>query len=256
MNKNSIRLDQYVNELLDKRRDEIRKKDVENELNIKHGKGMSSPAGDCPPEELKTLKEYIHSVNLMHLGKALPDQKKDLMLRKFFKHKRNQLVEVYSTTGQQVQYIRARVNAVGRDFVILTTLTDRFWIPYSHIETANMPFGIPDVSNTHQHLVFDKELRKKLLTQFSAIVAKKDVLIQQLFEESLQTNLNKWKGIKVKIDCGYEKITGKIVESNDRILILKSGRKFRHIPIDEISFIKSVRYKRITNWFKKLKHWR
>ena len=134
------------------------------------------------------------------------------------------------------------MRAAGRDFVVLTTLTDRIWIPFSAIHSANVPYGLPDLSNTHQHLVIDDNLRHKLITQFGQTVSNKDVLVQQFFEESLETNMQTWKGTRVEIDVGDQTLAGKVLRSKDGLLTIKSFNTEQTISLKEITYIKTVRF--------------
>lgn len=242
MDPQPIRLDQYVQELREKLSQEVMREDPENEWNLKLGKGISSPASELPAEELKMLQQSIHGQNLLYLGESLPHRKKELVLRKFFRHKRNQQIEVYSKSkGKSLQTL-GKVRAAGRDFVVLTTLTDRIWIPFSAIHSANVPYGLPDLSNTHQHLVIDDNLRHKLITQFGQTVSNKDVLVQQFFEESLETNMQTWKGTRVEIDVGDQTLAGKVLRSKDGLLTIKSFNTEQTISLKEITYIKTVRF--------------
>ena len=102
----------------------------ENEYpELKKDGGYTSPASSLPLHELKMLQEYIHGANLQNLGAILPNSKKQLILIKFFKMRKNQLVEVYSRNGEEVIHTIGKVNTGGRNFVMLKTLFTRIWIP-------------------------------------------------------------------------------------------------------------------------------
>ena len=171
----------------------------------------TSPASSLPLHELKMLQEYIHGANLQNLGSTLPNHKKQMILLKFFKSKRNQLVEVYSRNGEEVIHSVGKVHTVGRNFVMLKTLFTRIWIPFTSIHSAKSPFGLPDLPGTHQHVAVDEELRRKLLTNFGETVAGKEELKQKFYEASLETNLKTWKGTKLTIYAG-KKISAKLTE--------------------------------------------
>lgn len=159
----------------------------------------TSPASSKPLHELKMLQEYIHSVNLQNLGTILPHYKQQMILLKFFKSKKNQLVEIYSRNEDEVIHTIGKVSVVGRDFVMVRTLLTRIWIPYRAIHSAKSPFGLPDMPGSHQNVVIDEELRRKLLTNFAVTVAEKQTLRQQFFEELLLTNMKSWVGTKLTI---------------------------------------------------------
>ena len=142
-----------------------------------------------------------------------------------------------------------KVATIGRNFVMLKTLFVRFWIPYPTIKSAKSPFGIPDVSATHQHVAYDQELRNKLLTNFGSVVAEKEVLRQQFYEELLETNLKSWKGTKITI---YTKniISGKVRDVRNGKIILNDNKE---ILISKITFMKQTRF--ISFWQRLFSKW-
>ena len=168
----------------------------------------------------------------------MPSYRQQLILIKFFKSKKNQLVEVYSRNGEEIIHTVGKVSVVGKNFVILRTLFKRFWIPYSFIHSTKSPFGIPDVPGTHQHTVIDEELRRKLLTNFGVTVAGKEALKQQFYEELLETNLKSWKGTKLRIFSGQE-IVGKVQAIHSGKIFLNDNRS---IAINKIHFIQQRRF--------------
>ena len=207
---------------------------------LKQEDRFTSPASSLPLYELKMLQEYIHGVNLQNLGSYLPDHKKQLMLLKFFKHKKNQLVEVFSRDGQEVIKTVGKVNIVGRNFVMIKTLFTRIWIPYHAIHSAKTPFGIPDLPSGHQHVIYDAELRRRILTNFGETVSGKEILKQQFFEESLNTNLTLWLGTRVTLFAG-KTIKGKLTKIlNNTIQI--TDKKKHEISINNINYVKQGRF--------------
>ena len=214
--------------------------------------GYTSPASSLPLHELKMLQEYIHGVNLQNLGTKLPNSKKQMILIKFFKMKKNQLVEVYSRNGEEVIHTIGKVNTVGRNFVMLKTLFTRIWIPYAAIHSAKSPFGIPDVPNVHQHNVIDVELRRKLLVNFGEVVSGKEELRQQFYEELLETNLKSWKRTNLTIYAD-KILKGQVNEVLSGKISLKNAPQ-KEIPIIKINYIKQTRlisfFQRIySKWF-------
>lgn len=205
---------------------------------LKKEEGYTSPASSMPLHELKMLQEYIHSVNLQNLGTALPNYKQQMILLKFFKSKKNQVVEVYSRNGEEILHTIGKVNTVGRNFVMLSKLFTRFWIPFPTIHSAKSPFGIPDVPGSHQNVAIDEELRRKLLTNFGVTVSGKETLRQQFFEELLETNLKNWKGTKLALFTG-EIISGKVQDIHSGKVFLKNNQV---IPINKINYIKQTRF--------------
>jgi hypothetical protein len=241
-----IRHDEYVKQLLEERKKEVIKMDPINEINIAKGEGLTSPTNYGSTEEGRLFKEYMDQRNLLELGKANEERKRNLTLRRFFKMKKNHQVEIYSKCGQKALYSEGKVNAIGRDFVMITNLKDRTWIPYHAIESANIPFGIPNYSNTHQHFLYDNDLRKKLLQNFGATVSQREELIQQFHEESLRTNLSRWKNtwVEIKYKENNARI-GKVKSTTKENIVLKSLGKVYHVPIKEVEVIKTIRFIKI-----------
>ncbi|WP_100372900.1 hypothetical protein [Bacillus sp. FJAT-45037] len=237
-----IHLNEYIDHLVDLRKDEVVKEDIINEFNLQKGQGLTSPTTRSTTEEVRLLMEYIDRANLFHISERDEKRGKVLKLRKFFKSKRNQQVEVYFKCGLESRYKEGKVSTIGRDFVVLTNLKERVWIPYEVIKSANIVFGVPTYSNAHQHYLYDNNLRTKLLQQFGETVSKRDLLIQQFFEESLLTNLDTWKDtwVVVHLDENIKKV-GKIIESVDGQLTLSIWRKGDHTLIKDIKYIETIR---------------
>jgi len=204
---------------------------------LKQEDRYTSPASSLPLYELKMLQEYIHGVNLQNLGSYLPHHKKQIMLLKFFKHKKNQLVEVFSRNGHEVIKTVGKVNIVGRNFVMIKTLFTRIWIPYHAIHSAKTPFGIPDLPSGHQHVIYDVELRRRILTNFGETVSGKEILKQQFFEESLNTNLALWIGTKVTIFAGKTS-NGKLTQVLNDVIQLNDKK----ISIYNINYVRQGRF--------------
>ncbi len=216
----------------------------------------TSPASSLPLHELKMLQEYIHGVNLQNLGAKLPNYKHQMILLKFLKMKKNQVVEVYSRNGDEVIHTIGKVNTVGRNFVMLKTLFTRIWIPYAAIHSAKSPFGVPDVSSVHQHNVIDAELRKKLLLNFGEVVSGREELRQQFYEELLETNLKSWKRTNLIIYAD-KILKGQVKEVVTGRILLKNAPQ-KEVPIIKINYIKQARlhsfFQRMySKWFKRIK---
>lgn len=238
-----MRMDEYNRLLLEQREKETRKKDIINQINLTKGEGLTSPTTSTSTEDTRLFMEYTDRANLLNISKSKPEIGKVLALRKFFKTKRNQQVEIYSTCGDKPNYLEGKVSAVGRDFVMITNLKERLWIPYSVIDSANIPFGVPNYSNSHQHYIFDNNLRKNLVSNFGATVSKKDTLRQQFYEETLYTNLSTWKGTWVEVIHGSnKKAIGKIVNAEKTDLLVRSYRNEEVILLSDIHLIKTIRF--------------
>ena len=152
--------------------------------------------------------------------------------------KRNQEVVIY--LGNTV--IFGKVSAIGRDFVMITNLNKRIWVPFHAIQSANLPTGIPSFSNSHQYFIYDNDLRQKLLQHFGETVAKRDVLIQQFFEESLVTNLISWRKTWVKIQTDQELVFGKIQSVTQQKLVLLLLNEKVELDLTNITMIESIRF--------------
>ena len=207
---------------------------------LKKEERYTSPASALPLHELKMLQEYIHGANIQKLGGILPRFKKQLILIKFFKSKKNQLVEIFSKSGDQIIHTVGKVHTIGRNFVMIKTLFTRIWIPYDTIHSAKSPFGITQIHNTHQNVVIDEELRRKLLTNFSQTVSNKEVLRQQFYEELLETNLKSWKGTKLTIYADNP-VKGKILKVMPGKVYLKHP-EVPEITTTQITYIKQGRF--------------
>ncbi|WP_121660950.1 hypothetical protein [Metabacillus litoralis] len=235
--KTGLRHDEYVKKILEERHREERKKDPIHES----GNQITSPAGSTSTEEIRIFNEYMEQANLFNITKSTPNQRKALMLKRFFKMKRYQQVEIYSSHGEETVHTLGKVTAIGRDFVMLTNLKDRIWFPYHAIISANVPSGIPNYSNSHQSYIFDNDLKRKLLYDFGQTVSKRDALKQQFYEETLHTNLKAWKGIWVKVstqDCSY---VGQIIDVQENNLLLSSFNKKWELNLGTISRVTSLR---------------
>ncbi|WP_394171964.1 hypothetical protein [Guptibacillus hwajinpoensis] len=242
----TIRLPEYTKELLEKREREVITEDL---YNLADGDDqLTSPTTSTTTEETRLFMEYMSLSNLQNIASTDELKGKYLTLKKFFKSKRNQQVEVYSRSGVNEKiYTEGKVSAIGRDFVMLTNLKDRIWIPYDYIDRANIPFGIPNYSNSHQHYIYDNDLRTKLLRNFGETVSKREVLRQQFYEETLQTNLSSWKGswVDVHIKDGAKK-KGRITNSEQGKLTLYSQVKDDGVEMQNIQFIKTLRFFQVT----------
>lgn len=211
-----------------------------NHPELKGEAGYTSPASSLPLHELKMLQETIHGLNLQNLGQKVPRSKQQMILLKFFKSKKNQLVEVYSRNGEEVLHTVGKVHVIGRNFVMLKTLFTRIWIPYTAIHSAKSPFGLPDVPGTHQHVFIDQELRRKLLTNFGETVAGKEVLRQQFFEEYLETNLKSWRGTYLTIDSNQQ-VKGKLLDVHKGTLTI-GKREQTTVLLSQVTYMKQTRY--------------
>jgi hypothetical protein len=240
--KSNVRRDEYIEKLLSEREKEVYEYDVINKRNLLKGEGLTSPTSAVSTEETRILMEYMEQQNLFNLSSTDENRRKVLTLKRFFKKKRNQQVEVYSHSGTEVMYTEGKVAAVGRNFVMLSNLKDRFWIPYRAINSANIPYGIPNYSNTHQHYIYDNDLRNKLLMKFGETVSKKEDLFQQFCEDSLESNLNTWKGTRVEIKTHKgDEYTGKVSDARDNRILLKQSQGSHFIELSNVTYIRTLR---------------
>lgn len=236
--KTRMRLDDYIPVLLDKRKHEGRKKDEIYETSD----GITSPSGATSFQEIRIFSDYMKQANLLKITEAAPEKKNFLMMKRFFNMKRNQQVVIYSKSGDETIQTLGKVSAIGRDYVMVTNLNERIWLPYHSIDSANIPTGIPNFSNSHQYLIFDNDLRRKLLYNFGETVAKRDVLIQQFYEESLATNLQSWGGTWIKIRTGKETVIGKINNVTHQKLLIILLKEKVEIELNQILTVHSLRF--------------
>ncbi|MGM7635161.1 hypothetical protein [Bacillus sp. Hm123] len=224
----------------------------ENEHMLDLSPSFSSPTSAVSLEETKILSEYISQQNLFNITQQDEKRKKPLILKKFFKMKRNQQVVVSSFVDHDaVITTEGKVTAIGRDFVMLTNLKERIWIPYSSIDSATIPFGYPTYSNPHQHHIYDNQLQQKLLLRFGETVSKKDTLIQQFFEESLRTNLHSWKGIWIEVKTADHSFFGKIAQTTNKEVFLQFFNTDHLIPLNDIRYVSTIRF--VSLWKKIMK---
>ena len=216
---------------------------------------FSSPTSAVSSEETRILTEYISQKNLFKITSQDETRRKFLTLKQFFKMKRNQQVVITSAIDNDGNKItEGKVATIGRDFVMVTAVQKRIWIPYTFIDSATIPFGFPTYSNTHQHFIYDNNLQQKLVLKFGETVAKKDVLIRQFFEESLQTNLHFWKGIWIEIRTVDNIFFGKITSVTKADIILQlSKKKESVIPLNEVCYVSTIGM--ISLWKKVFKLW-
>jgi ribosome maturation factor RimP len=235
--KTGMRHSDYIKVLLDKRKDEIRQIDPIHEV----GDRITSPPGATPLEESRFISEYMEQKNLHTVVNAKPEMKKSLLLKKFFKMRRNQEVIIYLLSKGDTSEITGKVSAIGRDFVMLTSLKDRIWIPYNAIQSANILAGVPTYEGAHQNFIYDNDLKRKLTTSFGETVAKRDVLIQQFFEETLMTSLDRWQGIWVNVITLENTYWGKIISASDKSVMIKHLKDQIEIELNQITHIYSMR---------------
>lgn len=207
----------------------------------KNPPSFSSPTSAVSIEETRILTEFNNQKNLFNVVTQDETRRKPLILKQFFKMKRNQEVVVSSIIEKDANITtEGKVATIGRDFIMLTNLKKRIWIPYTAIEAANIPFGFPSYSNPHQHFIYDNQLQQKLVLQFGETVAKKDALIRQFFEESLRTNLNSWGGLWVEVKTGEKIFVGKITKTTKKELILHMFKTEKKISLNEIRYVSTV----------------
>lgn len=202
---------------------------------------FTSPTSAVSPEETRILTEYNAQKNLFIVSSRDETRRKPLLLKQFFKMKRNQQVVVTSTIAKDITVTtEGKVATIGRNFVMLTNLRKRIWIPYTAIDSATIPYGFPTYSNSQQHIIYDNQLQQKLVLQFGETVAKKDALIRQFFEETLHTNLSSWKGIWVEIKTTHKSFFGKINTATKNELHLQVFKSEQLIPLKEICYVSTI----------------
>jgi ribosome maturation factor RimP len=155
--------------------------------------------------------------------------------------RRNQEVIIYILSKGDTSEITGKISAIGRDFVMLTSLKNRIWIPYNAIQSANIPSGVPTYESAHQNFIYDNDLKRKLTTNFGETVSKRDVLVQQFFEETLMTSLDRWQGIWVKVITLENTYGGKIISASDKSVMIKHLKDPIEIELNQITHLYSMR---------------
>ncbi|MCM3782134.1 hypothetical protein M3231_04060 [Neobacillus mesonae] len=187
----------------------------------------TSPASPLPLHELKVLQEYIHHQNVQIIGDVNPKRRNEIMLFSFFKSHKNQTIRLKKQSSNGTHELIAKTEAVGRDFVILTTLLTKYWIPYRHIVSADLPYDQVNVPHQqHQQMALDDDLKQKLLLKFGKTVSQKEFLKQQFFDQTLVGNLQILKNNRVSIETEKGRIKGKFTDvSSNGIEWLDRGIK-------------------------------
>jgi hypothetical protein len=245
------RLDMYLKELLEKREEEQKTEDWMNNISGP-GSGLTSPHSAMTSAELRMFMKYMDHKNLLAISEGAKEQKKSLILKEFFKSKRNQQVEILFF-NPELSKLEGKVSTIGRDFVMLTDLRKRIWIPYRVIHSATIPYGVPNYSNTHQHFIYDNDLRRKLLRNFGGTVHKRGALVQQFFEETLHTNLLSWKMTMVKVVTSDRVYFGRIDRADKSDLRVKLFKRIQEIPVGEIQSVQTLRFLQFIGEFIKLR---
>lgn len=213
---------------------------------------FSSPTSAVSVEETRILNEHINQQNMFKIIDLYEPHRKTLTLKKFFKMKRNQQVVITPFVREKGKpTIEGKVAAIGRDFVMITNLQKRMWLPYAAIQSATIPFGTPTYSNPHQHHIYDNQLRKRLVLAFGETVSKRDALIQQFFEESLQTSLATWEDTWVHVKTANKTEIGRIWGADRHTLTLKQPKSESSILLNEIHHVSTLRF--LTLWKEMLK---
>ncbi|MEN8698011.1 hypothetical protein [Bacillus infantis] len=235
------RLDEYTKLLLEQREKEEKKEDPLNHFQEKSGTGLTSPHSAMSSEELRVFMKYKDHKNLLAISEGAKERKKFLILKEFLKSKRNQPVEILYFNPSLAK-IEAKVSTIGRDFVMVTDLRKRIWIPYNVIQSATIPYDVPNYSNTHQHFIYDNDLRSKLLRNFGSTVHKRGALVQQFYEETLHTNLQSWKKTMVRVVTPGKSFFGRIEGADTSVLRLKLFNRTQEISIKEIHSVETLRF--------------
>jgi hypothetical protein len=248
--KRQIRLSEYRSQLLgNKKLEDFIEKDEEI-IN-----GMTSPNSATSTEELRIFMDFMDRANTLSVSKYDTKNRKSITLRKFLKSKRNQQVVIRSRRmGKEIR-TEGKVSAIGRDFVMLTNVFERIWIPFRSIDSANVPYDVPNYSGSYQHFIYDNDLRKKLVQNFGKVVSNREVLKQQFFEESLYTNLLSWKGTRVELMIDDNRFIGKIDQLTKNEISLLTRNGFITVPIIDVQYIHKISYiQKATNYVKTLKN--
>ncbi|MCG7376336.1 hypothetical protein MH215_04980 [Paenibacillus sp. ACRSA] len=204
---------------------------------------FSSPASPLPAHELKILQEYIHHQNVQIIGEINPLRRKEIMLSNFFKSHKNQTVKLKVHSRNQFTEMMAKTEAVGRDFVILTTLLTKYWVPFRSIVTAEQPFDQVNVPHQqHQQVVYDEDLKQKILLKFGKTVSQKDFLKQQFFEQTLAGHIKSLMNDKLIVETSTARIRSRLLDINAQEILLKEKGGRSSVPWSDILWIEKQRF--------------
>lgn len=204
---------------------------------------FSSPASPLPSHELKILQEFIHHQNVQIIGENNPLRRKEIMLSNFFKSHKNQTVKIRVHCREQWREILAKTDAVGRDFVILTTLFTKYWVPFRAIDAAEQPYDQVNIPHQqHQQVVYDDDLKQKILLKFGKTVSQKDVLKQQFFERTLAGYMKSLLKNKMNIETKTSRIRGNMIDVNPHEIKLKDNNSQYTIEWKDILWIEKQRF--------------
>ncbi|MFD2700575.1 hypothetical protein ACFSVM_08835 [Paenibacillus shunpengii] len=175
----------------------------------------TSPASPLPLHELKVLQEYIHHQNVQIIGDVNPKRRNEIMLSQFFKSHKNQTVRVRRNSSTGIKESVAKTEAVGRDFVILTTLLTKYWVPFHSIVSADLPYEQVNIPHhQHQQMALDDDLKHKLLLKFGKTVSQKEFLKQQFFDQTLIGHLQILMKNKVIIETKNGRVNGRFMHAS------------------------------------------
>lgn len=108
-------------------KEEVKGKKMQKEEQLNSPQSFSSPTSAVSSEETRILTEYNSQKSLFNVVHRDETRRKPLLLKQFFKMKRNQLVVVSSVMEKDANVLtKGKVAAIGRDFVMLTTLKKGF----------------------------------------------------------------------------------------------------------------------------------
>ncbi|MBM7580493.1 hypothetical protein [Jeotgalibacillus terrae] len=199
-----------------------------------------SPTGNGSSEEILLQKRYLELANIFLQMKYNPEKGKILLLQSFLNEKRNQTVEVID---QDHCLIKGRAQEVGRNYLVLTSYFTKCWIPYSGIREVKTPYGAPEFASTHQYVFYDNDLRRKLLKNFGATVAKRSKLKGLFYRETLKTSLQRWKNSRLKVEMANGlTLSGKLIRSEDDYFIVTVKKVEKKIHYNELKRIEKFRF--------------
>ncbi|MFI2859163.1 hypothetical protein ACH6EH_18865 [Paenibacillus sp. JSM ZJ436] len=205
---------------------------------------FSSSSSPLPLHELKVLQEYIHQQNIQIIGNVNPKRRKDIMLSQFFKTHKTQTVKVIrksSLLGDQG--LIAKTEAVGRDFVILTTLLRRYWLPFQAIVSAEQPFDQANVPHQpHQQVVYDDELKQKIMLCFGKTVGQKEFLKQQFFDQTFAGHLKVLLNNRLTVETDTQREKVKLTEVGTKGITMLHQGKESFAPWKDIVSIEKQRF--------------
>ncbi|WP_458127001.1 hypothetical protein [Paenibacillus sp. Z3-2] len=126
---------------------------------------------------------------------------------------------------------------------MLTTLFTKYWVPFRAIGTAEQPYDQVNIPHQqHQQVVYDEELKQKILLKFGKTASQKDFLKQQFFEQTLACYMRSLLKNKVTVETHTSRIRSKLLYVNTQEIRLNENDSLSSVPWSDILWIEKQRF--------------